>query len=106
MVDLAAAMWGYEKSEMAIAAANLLHEFGHEIPARPDSWFAKQERQKPIRNAIESVRVEHIRRRAFRVWCEPLLQGIDDPDERREDAQTLWEAMEPVAMKLYEGMHR
>src|SRR3712207_1706929 len=49
VVELARFAWGYEKSEVKMAAADLLHEFGHPIPPRPASWYAKQKRQKPIK---------------------------------------------------------
>lgn len=106
VVNLAAAAWGYGKREQAMAAAHVLHEYGHPIPERPASWFRKQERQKRTREQIEAARLEYIRRRCFRVWAEPLLEGIEDLDERREDAQALWEAMLPVAQALLEGMRR
>jgi hypothetical protein len=106
IVELARFAWGYEKGEVAMAAANILREFGHEIPARPDSWYRKEVRQTPVREQIERMRIEYIRRRAFRVWCDPLLEGIEDPEELRQDAQALWEAVLPVARRIYEGTRR
>jgi hypothetical protein len=37
VIELARFVWGYEKHEVAMAAADLLHEFGHPIPERPPS---------------------------------------------------------------------
>jgi hypothetical protein len=35
VIELARFVWDYEKHEVAMAAAGLLHEFGHPIPERP-----------------------------------------------------------------------
>jgi DNA primase len=35
VVELARFAWGYEKREVAMAAADLLHEFGHPRPEQP-----------------------------------------------------------------------
>src|SRR5215208_1423551 len=37
VIDLARFAWGYRKHEVTMAAANLLHEFGHAIPEQPMS---------------------------------------------------------------------
>ncbi len=47
VVDLAGAAWGYPKADAVMAAADLLREFGCEVPSRPTSWFRKQARQAP-----------------------------------------------------------
>ena len=97
VVELARYAWGYDKSEVAMAAADLLYKFGHEIPPRPASWYAKQERQQPVRDAIDRARFEHLQRRLFRWFFEPSLLRIEDPEERKAEAVILWEATEPLA---------
>src|SRR3954466_9378334 len=57
IVELARHAWGYPKEEVAMAAAQLLHEFGHEIPRRPTSWHRKQTRQERARRAVEDALV-------------------------------------------------
>jgi hypothetical protein len=47
VVDLAAAAWGYGRGEMAMAAADLLREYGHPIPERPASWYASRSVRSP-----------------------------------------------------------
>jgi len=95
VVDLAAAAWGYEKHEAAMAAAHLLHEFGHPIPERPPSWSRKQERQKPVRDALEQIKIDILRRRLFRiVW--PMLRNMPQP-QRDAEARIVWEELEDVA---------
>jgi len=90
VIELARHAWGYDKASVAMAAAQLLHEFGHEMPKRPPAWFRKQERQTPIRAAIEHVRREILLRRLFK-WCIlPLLDVIEDEGERRQELKLVW----------------
>ena len=100
VVELARFAWGYEKGEVAMAAADLLNEFGHEIPQRPPSWYAKQARQKPARDAIDRARFEHLRRRLFRAFFKPSLLAIEDEEEREAEYRILWDATEPLAEML------
>jgi CHC2 zinc finger len=102
VVDLAAAAWGYGDAEAVMAAADLLHEFGHELPQRPEAWYRKQKRQKPIRNAIEQAKVQHTQRRLFRIFL-PLIEEISDEDERREETEHLWDAAERIAALAVAG---
>src|SRR5215212_6123650 len=104
VVELARFLWGYEKHEVAMAAADLLHEFGHPIPERPASWHRKQERQKPVRSAIGRARFDHLRRRLFRWFFEPSLVGIDNRDERESEAAQLWDATAPLAEMMLERL--
>jgi DNA primase len=104
VVDLAAAAWGYGRGEMAMAAADLLHEFGHEIPERPPSWYRRQDRQKPVRDAINRTRFDHLRRRLFRRFFEPSLVRIEDPYEREAEAALLWDATTLLAEMMLERL--
>jgi CHC2 zinc finger len=104
VIELARFAWGYEKHEVAMASADLLHEFGHPIPERPKSWYRKQERQKPLRDAIDRARFEHLRRRLFRWFFEPSLVRIEDPNERKAEAVILWEATELLARMMLERL--
>jgi DNA primase len=102
VIELARFLWGYEKHEVAMAAADLLHEFGHPIPERPASWYAKQKRQKPIRNAIEEAKVRHTQRRVFRTFT-PLIEAIGDEEERRAETEYLWDAAGEIAVLIVAG---
>lgn len=99
VVDLAAAAWGYGEGEMATAAANLLHEFGHPIPERPASWYRKQARQQPIRDELARIKTDSLRRRLFRL-LEPTVSGISDDEERAAEAEHLWRELTPLAARL------
>jgi hypothetical protein len=97
VVDLAAAAWGYGRGEMAMAAADLLHEFGHAIPEQPKSWYRKQERQRPVRNAIEEAWVKPYQRRIYRGFL-PAIEDIADEDQRRKEAELFWDAAYRIAV--------
>jgi hypothetical protein len=103
VVDLAAA-WGYGEGEMAIAAAGLLYRFGCPIPERPASWYAKQERQKPVSNGIESALISTARRRIYKRYFEPIIAATVDPEDRAHDEQGLWEATLPLAEHVVGAM--
>jgi DNA primase len=97
VVELARFAWGYEKHEVAMAAANLLHEFSHPIPEQPKSWYRKQERQRPVRNAIEEAWVKHYQRRLYRGFL-PAIEDIADEEERRKEAEFFWDAAYRIAV--------
>jgi len=99
VVHLAAAAWGYGDGEMAAAAANLLHEFGHPIPERPTSWGRKQARQKPVRDELDRIKTNSLRRRLFRI-LEPTVAGIADDEERAAEAEHLWRELTPLAARM------
>ena len=102
VVDLAAFAWGIENP--AVAAAELLLLFGHEIPPRPSAWFARHKRQAPVRDAISRARFEHLRRRMYRTYFRPLVMTIEDVEEREAEAQIFWESTEPLARHVLSGM--
>jgi hypothetical protein len=102
VVDLARLAWGYDDREAHTAAAYLLMEFGHPVPERPPPWFRKQERQRPIRDAIEEARIEVLMRRLWRWVFEPVLADIEDADERARVGNELWAKVYPLAVRLIE----
>jgi len=101
VVDLARFAWDLDRAD--VAAAEVLMAFGHEVPQRPPSWFARQERQAPIRARIESVRTEVLMRRLFRFVFEPMISAIEDPNERAGMAADLWRDVLPRAARMVEG---
>jgi CHC2 zinc finger len=93
VVDFAAAAWGYKQHEVKMAAADLLREFGHDIPEHPPAWFARQKRQQPVRDAIEEAWIEHYARMIFRRMFVPVLQEIEGDTERLEEVDLMWEVV-------------
>ena len=106
VVDLARFAWGYEKHELTMAAADLLHEFGHPIPEQPKSWYRKQERQRPVRIGIEAAKIHVARRRLYRRFFEPLVLATVDEEDRAHDAQLFWELTAPLAEHIVGSMMR
>jgi hypothetical protein len=100
VVDLARHAWGYDERDVGVAAGELLHTFGHPIPPRPSSWRRKQQRQRPVRDAIEQARFEHVRRRLFRCFFKPHVLAIEDEAEREAEYRILWDATKPLAKMM------
>lgn len=96
VIELARFAWGYEKSDVAMAAAQLLYEFGHEIPARPESWHRRQSEKVLVQDGIQNVLAASYRRRWWRI-LEPMLDGAGE-DEARE----VWRALWPLARERAE----
>lgn len=90
VVELARLRWGYDQRDAHVAAADVLHEFGHDIPQRADSWHRKQERQRQTRAAIEETKKNIVRRRIFRHLILPLIDAIEDPDEHARELDRAW----------------
>ena len=102
VIELARNAWRYEKSEVAMAAAHLLEEFGYPIPERPPVWFAKQKRQEPVRDAIEEAKVRHAQRRVFRTFLS-LIREIEDEEERRAETEYLWDTAGEIGVLIVAG---
>jgi DNA primase len=90
VIKLASLAWGYDERDAHVAAANLLHQFGHDIPQRPPAWFRKQERQKATRDAIEKTQNNIRRRRLFRYLILPHVDAIEDEEERNRELDRAW----------------
>jgi CHC2 zinc finger len=91
VVELARLAWGYDQHDAHIAAANLLMEFGFEVPQRPPAWYGKQKRQAPVRRALEDAARRRCQRRLYRWLFAPVVARLDDEDERLEEARSAWE---------------
>jgi DNA primase len=90
VVELYRLTQGYDQRDSHIAAAMLLMEFGHEVPQRPRSWFRKQQRQRHTRTAIEETKKAIVRRRLFRHLILPLIDAIQDEEERNRELDRAW----------------
>jgi hypothetical protein len=91
VVELARLAWGYERRDAHVAAAMLLMEFGHEVTRRPPAWFRKQERQAPVRRALEDAARRRCQRRIYRWLFAPVIARFEDEGERLEEARASWE---------------
>src|SRR5215218_9614529 len=97
VVELARLAWGYDQRDAHAAAAMLLMEFGHDVPKRPPAWFRKQERQAPVRQALEDATIRRLQRRLFPMFM-PLLESIQDDARRREEIELVWDDLREVAV--------
>jgi hypothetical protein len=97
VVALARLAWGYDHRDAHIAAAQVLHMFGHEIPERPPAWHRKQKRQGGIRDALEQAKVRRVQRRLYRWLFAPIIARFEDEDERLEEARIAWEDCGQIA---------
>jgi hypothetical protein len=102
VVELARFAWGYSKDEVAMAAADMLDRFGHDVPCWTANRQRKHERQAPVRDAIEKAKINSIRRRLYRLIFLPMLEEIEDLDERTAEARQVWEETEAIARMLRE----
>ena len=102
VVDLEFFCGDYGELWEAMIALSL--EYNVELPKRPDSWYRKQERQRPIRDGIEAAKVHAARRRLYWRFFEPLILATEDQEIRDHDAQLFWELTEPLAEHLVANM--
>jgi hypothetical protein len=100
VVELARLVWGYEERDAHVAAAMLLMEFGHEVPQRPPAWFRKQNRQAPVRRALEDAARRRCQRRIYRWLFAPIVARLEDEAERLEEAQASWEDAGQIASMI------
>jgi DNA primase len=100
VITLAQRAWDIDRAD--VAAAEILLTYGHEIPQRPPSWFAKHKRQKLARDKINEAKIRHLQRRVFRTF-RPMIEEIEDEGERRDEAQYLWDVAGEIAVCLWAG---
>jgi hypothetical protein len=100
VVELARLAWGYDQRDAHVAAAMLLMEFGHEVPQRPPAWFRKQERQAPVRRALEGAARRRCQRRIYRRLFAPIVARLEDEVERLEEARASWEDAGQIAAMM------
>lgn len=86
VVKLHAALEGVEFWE---AFVDLSTRYGIKLPGRPDSWYRKNERQQPIRDAIEEMKVRRLQRFLYKM-VEPYVTDA-------ADAENTWRECEPLA---------
>lgn len=74
----------------AEAVGYLEFRYGLDLPRRPDSWYAKQDRQARVRRQIAEKRAAIFRRRVFRIFMIPTLKATGATEEETKAA---WEDM-------------
>lgn len=97
VVTLAALVWGHDRMDKA--AAYLLMVFGHEIPPALKNRHRRWERQAPVRDEIENMRIRSLRRRLYCLFV-PEIDAMP-PEDRQSEAQQIWKETEVLARLLY-----
>jgi DNA primase len=88
--------------ELWEAMISLAVEYDVELPGPPRRWFTRQQRQKPVKDVLEEVKVRHVQRRLYRLFA-PVIERIEDRTEREaENAQT-WHDLRQVAVLVVAG---
>jgi hypothetical protein len=77
----------------------VLMEFGYEVPRRPRSWFDKQTRQRPIRDAIDGALLRRQQRRVFKILWREVGPWVSE-DEREDEVEAIWEEAHAIARLL------
>jgi DNA primase len=89
-------------AELWEAMISLAVEYDVELPERPRRWFARQERQKLVRDALEEVKVHHVQRRLYRLFA-PIIDRIEDQTERKAEKAQTWHELRQVAVLVVAG---
>ena len=97
VIDLYRAVEGGEPWE---AMMTLATRYDVKLPERSFSWFERQSRQRPVRDALEEMRIERVRRRLMRWIVSPEIAGIPDPEERATEAALAWDGLLPIARMM------
>lgn len=85
------------------AVAWLGFTYGVELPERPESWYRKQDRQARIREQMDEVRRNVLRRRLFKYLILPILEEIEDPKEREQETKAAWAEMRKLPLHVRQG---
>ena len=88
--------------ELWEAMISLAVDYRVELPSRPNAWFRRQRRQRPVRDAMDQIRLNSLQRRLYRWMFLPMVERIDDPDERREEGERLWAETAELARLVFE----
>jgi hypothetical protein len=99
VVALARLAWGYDQRDAHTAAAMLLMEFGYEVPQRPPAWYRKQERQRPVRDAMEAALLRRQQRRIFAILWREVGPDVAE-EERTAEVEAIWDEALHIARLL------
>jgi hypothetical protein len=97
-VRLAQLCWQIDRAD--VAAAEVLTTFGHRIPPRPATWYAKQQRQQRARDALQAAKFRRVQRRIYRWYFAPIVARLEDAAERKAEEQAAIEDAGLIARLL------
>ena len=83
--------------QMWTAVHSLAQRYSIELPERPPSWYQRQDEKAKVRKQVQEVLTRSYQRRFFRVYGDVILEGIDEPTEREEEARRIFDGFYRVA---------
>jgi DNA primase len=87
--------------ELWEAMIALAVEYGVELPRRPQRWCEKEARHVRWREEAEKVRANVLRRRLFRLLILPVVNRIEDEEERRSELERAWQEFSAIPYRLF-----
>jgi hypothetical protein len=90
-----------DHGELWEAMIALAVEYGVDLPRRPKRWHRKEARHTRWREETERVRAEVLRRRLFRLLILPLIDSIEDEQERDVELERAWRYFSAIPSRLF-----
>jgi DNA primase len=87
--------------ELWEAMVSLAVEYGVELPRRPQRWYDKEARHARWRDEAEMVRANVLRRRLFRLLILPVINQIEDEEERKTELERAWAEFSAIPHRLF-----
>jgi hypothetical protein len=87
--------------ELWEAMVSLAVEYGVELPRRPRRWHEKEARHTRWREEAERVRANVLRRRLFRLLILPIIDRIEDEEERSAELKLAWREFSAIPHRLF-----
>jgi len=79
------------------AVVSLAQQFNVELPRKSDRWHDWQEDKARRHKMMRDVVAASYRRRYFRLFND-YIEAIEDPDEREQEARSIWQGLYPLAL--------
>jgi hypothetical protein len=87
--------------ELWEAMIALAVEYDVALPQRPQRWHDKEARHTRWREEAERVRANVLRRRLFRLFILPVVNRIEDEEERRTELERAWAEFSSIPRRLF-----
>jgi DNA primase len=87
--------------ELWEAMIALVVEYDVELPQRPQRWHEKEAKHYRWRDEAEKIRANVLRRRLFRLLLLPVINQIEDEEERRAELERAWADFCAIPHRLF-----
>jgi hypothetical protein len=87
--------------ELWEAMVALAVEYDVQLPERPKRWHDKQARHTRWHEEAEKVRAEILRRRLFRLLILPVINQIEDEEERQTELERAWASFSAIPHRQF-----